>query len=381
MKCPICNSEYNHEYYTDRNVPYFQNKVYSSKQEALSVKCGDVTLRKCDNCGHVWNSSFDPNLLDYDDNYQNEEGLSDVFQKHLETVAEILKKYLPKRGHIIEIGCGKAKFLMMMGDLGYNVHGYDPAYEGNDNRILKSYYPPSDTNADYGVANLIILRHVLEHIQNPIEFLKTIAKANKYSGLLYFEVLELKWIEEHNAFQDIFYEHCNYFSLSVLKRIFPDVVSSGLFFGDQYCYMIIDLELFSKSLDIHAYPIEQTSKQTIKHSLESCSKLVKTMDKCYIWGAGAKGATFLRLVDPEAKYIDGVFDINPKKQEKYIAKTGHYIYSPNDLSSLTPKNIIIMNDNYAQEVKKILPNSNIIKLYVLLNGIKEYTNGYYEQLL
>ena len=374
MKCPICNSEYNHEYYTDKNVPFFQNKVYSSKQEALSVKCGDVTLRKCDICGHVWNSSFDPKLLDYDDNYQNEQGLSQIFQKHLVSVANLLKKYIPNDGHIIEIGCGKAKFLMMMADMGYSVHGYDPAYEGNDNRILKSYYPPSHETEVLKVADLIILRHVLEHIQRPIEFLHTIAKANKYSGLLYIEVPELKWIEEHNAFQDIFYEHCNYFSLQVLKRIFPDAITSGLFFGDQYCYIIINLESFSKSIDISASPTEQTNNNTIKKTLDCCIALVKRMDNCYIWGAGAKGATFLRHVDPEAKYIAGVFDINPKKQNKYISKTGHYIYPPDKLDTLTPKNIIIMNDNYANEVIKTLHNNENIAVYVLLNGIEECLN-------
>ncbi len=372
MKCPICNSESNHEYYTDIDVPVFQNKAYSSKYEAITAKCGDVTLRKCDVCGHVWNSSFNPELLDFDENYQNEQGLSQIFSEHLETVSEILKRYLKKEDHIIEIGCGKAKFLMMMADCGYMVHGYDPAYEGNDFRILKSYYPPHNKNNECGVANLIILRHVLSYIQNPIGFLQTIAKANKYAGLLYIEVPELKWIEEHNAFQDLFYEYCHYFSLSVLRRIFPDAVASGLLFGDQYLYIIINLESLSKPLNIPKLPMEQTGKRVHKQTLDSCIELVKTMDKCYIWGAGAKGATFLRLVDPEAKYIAGVFDINPKKQGKYVAKTGHCIYAPEKLYTLKPSNIIIMNSNYANEVLNSLPNNEDIILYVLSNGIEEY---------
>ena len=39
---------------------------------------------------------------------------------------------------------------------------------------------------------------------------------------------------------------------------------------------------------------------------------------CAIWGAGAKGFTFLNILDKNASLIKYVVDINPKKQNKYI---------------------------------------------------------------
>lgn len=132
---------------------------------------------------------------------------------------------------------------MKLAELGYTVHGYDPAYEGTDPRIVKEYYS-RDTVAQqsFGKADLIILRHVLEHISHPLPFLLSIAEANDYQGLLYIEVPDFRWIVAKNAFYDVFFEHCNYFTLPALRCLFSDVLDAGTFFGDQYCYVIARLD-------------------------------------------------------------------------------------------------------------------------------------------
>ena len=68
-----------------------------------------------------------------------------------------------------------------------------------------------------------------------------------------------------------------------------------------------------------------------------------------IWGAAAKGATFLNLIDPEALSIDCVIDINPKKRGKYIPGTGHEIIGIDQIKSRGVKAAINMNPNYANE--------------------------------
>jgi len=40
--------------------------------------------------------------------------------------------------------------------------------------------------------------------------------------------------------------------------------------------------------------------------------------KVALWGAGAKGATFANLLDPECSLLDCVVDINPNKQGRFI---------------------------------------------------------------
>lgn len=69
----------------------------------------------------------------------------------------------------------------------------------------------------------------------------------------------------------------------------------------------------------------------------------------------AKGGAFLNLLDAQAQYVDAVIDINPAKQGKFIAGTGHKIVSPEYLRKIQEDVVIIaMNENYLGEIKKKL---------------------------
>lgn len=365
MSCPLCNSNNIQIIFSESDVPVFQNKVYLSREEAKNATCGEMSLSFCHHCGFIWNDVFDPSLLDYDENYQNEQGLSTIFQTHLDQVCNIIGEHIPIGSKTVEIGCGKGKFLLMLDARGYQVQGYDPAYEGDDIRIVTSYYPPDTKDStDRKPANMIILRHVLEHIQNPMHFLKVIASANEYKGLLYIEVPDFKWILKHNAFFDVFYEHCNYFSLSVLQDIFPNAVDSGSLFGEQYCYIIINLEDLKHDIQ-YTFAQNETQQPMFFVSVNKWRTFVQNNPDCLIWGAGAKGATFLRQVDPESKYVLGCIDINPVKQERFISKTGHKIISPEYLNKMHPSGLIIMNGNYVKEICELMQNREKIPIYVL----------------
>src|SRR2546430_12374548 len=67
--------------------------------------------------------------------------------------------------------------------------------------------------------DIAIGRHVLEHIYDPINFLKAIHALLSRSSRpqLFVEVPNIAWILQHHAMQDLFYEHCNYFSAATLR--------------------------------------------------------------------------------------------------------------------------------------------------------------------
>ena len=72
-----------------------------------------------------------------------------------------------------------------------------------------------------------LLRHVLEHIPNPFEFLLRLKEANGRKGRIYIEVPCFDWICEHCAWFDIFYEHVNCCRISDFYRMFGSVVEVG----------------------------------------------------------------------------------------------------------------------------------------------------------
>ena len=81
--------------------------------------------------------------------------------------------------------------------------------------------------------------------------------------------------------------------------------------------------------------------------------------KVALWGAGAKGATFANLIDPESTLIDCVVDLNPNKQGCFIPGTGHPIVAPSDLTRRGVFNAVLMNPNYRDENLKLLAQAGI----------------------
>jgi hypothetical protein len=346
IKCPLTGSDNIKVIYQQRSVPLIQNKVYPTKEEAKNARCIDVVLAQSLDNGFVFSAEFDDSIIDYDEHYQNEQSNSAFFQQHLNNVIDIMDQHKCLEGKVVEIGCGKAYFMNMLLDRGVDVIGFDPTYEGDSPKVVKDFFSDKYSNV---AADFIILRHTLEHISNPFRFIQTVAKANNYKGKIFIEVPTFEWIVEHVATEDIFYEHCNYFTLDTLQMLFKRSVG-GHFFNGQYIYVIAELADVKDELEkrtIQPYDVK------FKERIEGYKNMVNGPASVAIWGAGAKGSTFLNLIDKEADKVKCVIDINPKKQHKYVGGTGHYIIKPEELEQNNIEEIVVMNDNYINEIKAV----------------------------
>ncbi len=352
IECPLTGSTNVKIIYKQHAIPLIQNRVYPIREEAVKATCIDVTLAQCLDNGFVFSAYFDESIIEYDGAYQNEQSNSGYFQHHLQHVIDIMSKNDLLKGKVVEVGCGKAFFLELLLAKNIDITGFDPTYEGNSPRVIKDFF--SDKYSNIG-ADFLILRHTLEHVPKPFDFLKTIASANQNKGKIYIEVPTFEWILEHNATEDIFYEHCNYFSLKTLQMLFTRSVG-GHFFNGQYIYVMADLADLKTTIETsRVQPIQVNFEKKI----DQYRLMLRDMDKVAIWGAGAKGSTFLNLIDKERRKIEYVIDINPRKQHQYIGGTGHYIIPPSEISITSIENIIVMNPNYLTEIQTILDNQSI----------------------
>jgi hypothetical protein len=342
-----------HFVFKQRPVPVFQNKAYKSRGDAEDALTAEVELVQSTVSGFVYNRLFQPDLMVYDINYQNEQSNSKFFMDHLQSVLDQLISYGIKEKKVVEIGCGKGVFFEMMLKQGIDCWGFDPTYEGNSPKIIKDYFSEkyNDINAE-----VVIMRHTLEHIPDPFSFIHTIAKANNYKGYLFVEVPTFDWIVNKKAYWDIFYEHCNYFTEQSLGCMFDDAVV-GNFFGGQYIYLWADLAKLREKIPQQNF--KPFDPLVFQEKMKEHEDFLQSKSPIVIWGAGAKGSTFLNLVDSERRKISYVVDINPLKQDRYIAGTGHPIYSPGHIAEEDPGTIIIMNENYRDEIMKMINNPGI----------------------
>jgi SAM-dependent methyltransferase len=342
-------------------VPIFQNKVYKTKETAICCKRLPVKLYQCLDSGFVFSGGFDDSILDYNEDYQNEQGNSAFFQNHLFDVYNLLFERNLLHDKIVEIGCGKGLFLDLLKGKGHQVIGIDPTYEGYSDDVIKEYYSEKHKNLN---ANLIVLRHTLEHIAEPFDFLKMIADANHPETVIYIEIPTFEWIYRNNAVEDIFYEHCNYFTEKSVKNLFHSCEVVHIFIG-QYMGIFAQLGQLKKREEIKSKVIENYPN-LFKGAINHYNLLLKENTLKMIWGAGAKGSTFLNIMDPNRIHIQGVIDINSKKQNKFIGGTGHEIFSPEILKEAKIDEIIVVNSNYLKEIESIISGLGLsIKLKIL----------------
>lgn len=353
--CPLCKTTQHTAIYHADDIPIFQNKVYPDATLAKKVATSQVSLVSCNSCGFVYNGAFGQVEINYDSHYENEQAHSAHFQAHLASIIELFQSKSLQHKKIIEVGCGKGYFLENLVQAGFNVTGFDPAYEGDNPHIVKDYFSNQYANLS---ADIIVLRHVLEHIQYPLDFLHIIGEAVNYQAKIYIEVPILDWIIEQKAFWDIFYEHCNYFTLESLGSMFNQA-EQGLLFNGQYMYLIADLNDLRKKVPASSNTKLISEFLAFQKLIQHYHQKISQTPGIALWGAGAKGVTFANLIDPEASLISCLIDINPKKQHNYIAKTAHKIISPAMISEFLLNEIIVMNDNYFDEIQHMVAATNI----------------------
>jgi len=333
------------ELFRTERLPVLQNRVFASATEALASASGDVVLVQDLDTGLIFNSAFDPERLEYDHNYQNEQACSGVFKAHLGAVAAIIHRHFHGRT-LIEVGCGKGYFLDHLLARGFAVTGIDPAYEGSNPRVVKARF-----ERGLGLsADAVVLRHVLEHIPDPLSFLSSIADANGGKGRIYIEVPCFDWICSRRAWFDVFYEHVNYFRLPDFQRMFGTVFESGHAFGGQYLYVVA--ELSSLRSPRFGSTCALTFPADFLGGIERLVSVAGNYERNAVWGAASKGVVCAVYMQRAGAKLEFVIDINPVKQGKFLPGSGLQVLSPEKAMRLLRPgdNIFVMNSNYLDEI-------------------------------
>jgi len=381
-ECPVCHCPAVVDFFYREAVPQFCNVLHDSRQSAITAPRGDLVMAYCGKCGHIFNRAFDSGHVNYRGMYENSLDFSPRFQDYSRKLAERLFTLFDlHKKTIVEIGCGRGKFLEFLCSQGNN-HGigFDPSHVSVDSdvlnqgqsgtvRFISDYF---GEKYDYVKADMVIGRHVLEHVYEPANFIRDIRTASVDHAGLYLEVPNALHVFSDKGVWDIIYEHVSYFtasSLSVLvRRAGYRFVSLKQDYGGQF--LSVAAEAGAGDFAPHKVEKEEGFSRAIVENFnrwfaerieeweKRLTELVCHNRRVVIWGGGSKGVMFLNNIST-AGAVDGVIDINPMKQGHYIPGTGHQIVSPDSLQKSKPDVIIIMNPLYAEEIETFCRNVGI----------------------
>lgn len=377
ISCPSCASIDVLVFHEQNAVPVHSVLNMPTHETALNYPKGDISLAFCQDCGFISNVAFDPGLLEYSSNCEESQGFSPTFTTFAHRLANhLVEKYALYNKNILEIGCGKGDFLILLCEIGQNRGvGFDPAYvedrydsEAIERIIfIKDFYSEKYSNHQ---ADFICCRMTLEHIHPTSDFVSMVRRSigNRSETIIFFQVPDVTRILRDCAFEDIYYEHCSYFSPGSLARLFRKCGFNVLNLETDYDgqYLIIEAKPATAG---HLDPLPQENDfKKLRDYVSSFRS--RCQDKLYpwqnllqeihrnnkrtvLWGSGSKGVAFLTTlnVQNEIKYV---VDINPYRQGTYMAGTGQKIVAPEFLCEYKPHVVIIMNPIYRQEINKNL---------------------------
>jgi SAM-dependent methyltransferase len=376
--CPICSSPTTTRFLRRALVPVHQNLVAKDRSAAVEITRGDLDLAVCETCGFVFNQAFDAGKLTYNHAYDNTQSYSPYFDAYLDDLVEQLVNQRGVRNQrIVEVGCGKGLFLKKLvgaADTGNTGYGFDPSYAGPDTdlggriRFERRYYGPDCTHIP---ADIVVCRHVIEHIADPIQLLRTIRQtlADAPHARVFFETPCVDWILRNQVIWDFFYEHCSYFSAQSLTTAFEiagfHVERVTHIFGEQYLWLEATLAAGNPAITKRPNDTPALAQRfaiaenQLVSSWRARGAALAAQQRIALWGAGAKGVTFANLVDADCTQIVCVVDMNPQKQHRYIPGSGHPIIDYRELARLGVSAALVMNPNYRQEIAQLLDQAKL----------------------
>lgn len=374
IECPVCSSSGTRTFFTQHDVPTQCGQLAATREQALRAPLGDITLRYCGSCGHVWNSSFDPDRVGFDPDYDLSQYHSPSYRAYVAGAINRLKTRYGLEGKTaLDIACGKGDFMRTLIAAGFaRAIGFDPTFiddnltEADRERITvyKKFYDPSERALR---PDLVTCRSALQYMSRPREFLRSIRETleGQHETIVCFEVPNGAEPFRDHVVWYVMYEAACFFSAASLSRIFRECG-----------FQVLDVlpALGGSHLEIEVKPslspqvgrwedperIVEIDGQVEAFAAEYASQVNKWSarfdlyrqqgKRVVLWAAGMRAISLLVNVPLASAWVEFVVDVNPQRQGRYLPKTGQQVVAPEELIGLKPDVVIATNPNYAREI-------------------------------
>jgi len=373
LNCPICDSAELEPVLHRQNVPVLENAVYDTREAARAVERGDIDLVFCANCDIVFNGSYESSKLKFDAKYDPSAAQSKVFGEYIDDLARYL---IEDRGvrdvRVVEVGCGKGDFLRRLAKLepGIRAIGFDTVYEGPrsdfDGRLVfEQRYLGNEDGAVQ--ADVAIALYVLDYIVEPVPFLRRLRDIVVQAAFprAFVECRNLVPPMQNHAFWDFPYETFAFHSQFSLTKALR---AAGLLVS------LVRPVFDGQRLLAEAHPGDSAAPGPIERdaSIPALVASFRASEYEYrerwaerlrnesarggiaLWGAAAKGVAMANLVDPDCSFLRCLVDINPQRQGRFVAGSGHSIVAPQSMRDLDVQVVYVMNPIYRNEVAQMV---------------------------
>jgi len=367
-QCSICKSDSTVALLNLKHTNIYQHPVPEEAQLPLPYKI-DIDFYFCRHCGHAYQHDYNIDLLNsiYSNHYYTpaQDGIGRQFRDDFLAFLKTNVPELNKASQVLEIGSSSGELLIASREIWpqISVLGFEPSHNSANLAISKNVPTIKDffstkTTRDIETFDIIISRHVIEHIDDQCDFWLSINNSSHQQTVLVLETPSLDSVLNKHSLDPFHIEHLHVFSVHSLCHL---AKSYGWFLRSYRatesnnlitCFIKDNVHDVNTTPPVLNSSLNETLEQ-IKHKL-----MYRLHGKQYwLWGAGSYGAKMLSFYEltPE-KILDGNRNKSGKVMVSYpwsIEYGPDVIATYSENGAATAPTIIIASSFYKEIVAQI----------------------------
>lgn len=326
QQCPICQGSVSRSLIDLQHFPIYQHPMAADVTVEPPYEV-DISYVYCVDCGHAYQSNYDPALLEsiYRQHYYTPsfDAVAVKFKNDFRTrIAEVLGDDLARIQSVFEIGCSGGEVLADLESIfpQATMSGVEPNDENRAKARQRGYevderFFNGDFVAQYDKQySFVFSRHVIEHVFDFDDYIRASSAVIEPGGYLCIETPSLDWAIEHNSRAPFHFEHVSLFTARSLQQLLSrhgwrihdlSVTDSGNMIA--ICQRGATDTVYSVPAQMeHFYQLIGQKRQTEIDRVQTSKKIA-------IWGAGAGGRSLMSYLNLTP---DVVLDNNPNKVGK-----------------------------------------------------------------
>lgn len=356
--CCVCEIG---EIETHRTFKDFPVYMGTTKRQIKSDLRSDQVWGKCTNCGCLQLMQLLPLDVLYTADHASG-SVGEIWKRHHQDFATFICRDNPNK--ILEIGAAHGilahNILKITPRLEYTIIEPSPTTIPENARLIKDYI---ENQYELIIeADVIVHSHLIEHLYEPMKFIRSISENSKENALMYISFPNIEQLIKTGGTNSLNFEHTYYLHPAQLKSILEQnafTVEEFVQFENHSfflkCRKNNEVQRSSKIPNItHLIREFDEMYDHLQALVNRCNSMkYKKNENIYIFGAHVFSQTLIEL-GLNIENIRGIIDNSTSKQGERLYGTKLNVYSPSVLAEERNGTVILKASHYQEEIKNQL---------------------------
>jgi len=377
--CPVCQYTRAAPLFDGGRQPLATLGWPRSRAAARRMPRHELAFVRCPRCTHVWNRSFTYDAIPYRRNPNRMFNKGAIWQGHLRATRDLALSTLPPDPVVVDIGCGDGHFVRGLAEarggrgrfLGFDPNG--GARDGGGASFEARYFEPERDMPALG-PDLLVMRHVLEHLTDPAAFVDRLAWGAAALGkpvLLFAEMPCIDRVFATGRLVDFFYEHPSQFTTRSFRTLLArggEIRHFAHGYDGEVVFGIVELDVPAAfgGIAAEAGRFRARAEAATRRIAAQLDALAVAGARVAIWGGTGKAAAFVHFFGADAARFPLVVDSDPEKVGTFVPKTGQRIVHRDALKGAAIDVVVIPPQWRAKDIVDEMRREGIVAGQVLI---------------